>query len=178
MQKPNSFWNYLPMFERHKKNNTVFFETGTHKGESVADALYLGFEHIYSVEILPEFYNYCVDKFKDNPNVHLYLGDSNVKMPEMLEQITAPTLFWLDGHHGLGDPVWKELEFIQQHPIKTHTIIIDDIHILYPNQLDDLKAAILKINPDYKFYMEPQATSQYTTQGQGIENGHLVAYCD
>jgi hypothetical protein len=183
MEKPDSFWDYASLFEKYKKDCTIFFETGTHQGDSVADALYLGYEKIFSVEVAEVYYNMCVEKFKNNDNVYLFLGDSNIRMPEMLTMVDQKALFWLDGHwlaghENTGEPIWKELEFLESQPIKTHTILIDDIDPLFPGRETDLKQAILKINPAYKFVMEPQVKSFKSNQGAGIQNGHLVAYIE
>jgi hypothetical protein len=177
MNRPDSYWDYVTLFEKYKNDCTIFFESGTHHGESVLDALYLGFEKIISVEILPDLYKECSDKFKDNANVHLFFGDSEVQMPEMLKLVDRKSLFWLDGHFGHGVPTWKELEFLESHPIKNHTIIIDDIYSYFDNQVEDLKNAIRKINPDYTFVMEHHVKCLKANSGtDGIKNGHLVAF--
>lgn len=179
MEKPNSYWDYLSLFEKYKKDCSIFFETGTHHGDSVKDALYLGFEKIISIEIEKYLYDICVEKFKNISNVHLFFGDSNTLMPEMLRLVDKKALFWLDGHYGDGLPVWKEIKFLETFVSKNHTIIIDDIHSLYANQVDDLKNSIIKINPNYKFIMEPRVKCLGNpSQSFSTELGHLVAYID
>ena len=177
MEKPDSFWDYASLFNRYKTANTIFFETGTHQGDSVADAIYLGFEKIISVEIEESYYNLCVEKFKNNNNVHLFFGNSNDLMPEMLKLVDNKALFWLDAHHENGSPIWKELEFLETHYIKNHTIIIDDIAPYFAGQYSELTEAIKKINSNYKFVMEPQVGSK-NNQNFGAKNGHLVAYIE
>ena len=59
--------------------------------------------------------------------VHLFLGDSNQKMGEMLQLINEPAIFFLDGHFNNGEPLWGALETIKNHSIKEHTIIVDDV---------------------------------------------------
>ena len=49
------------IFSKYKKNHTVFFETGTHKGESIDVALELNFSKIISVEIDQDYYLNCFD---------------------------------------------------------------------------------------------------------------------
>ena len=179
MEKPNSFWDYLSLFEKYKKDCSIFFETGTHYGDSVKDALYLRFEKIISIEIEKHLHDICVEKFKNNSNVHLFFGDSNILMPEMLTLVDKKALFWLDGHYGDGSPIWKELNFLKNLNLKNHTIIIDDIHSLYANQVEDLKHSIIAINPDYKFVMEPRVKCLGNpSQSFFAELGHLVAYVD
>lgn len=179
MEKPNSYWDYLSLFEKYKKDCSIFFETGTHHGDSVKDALYLGFEKIISIEIEKHLYNICVEKFKNFSNVYLFFGDSNILMPDMLKLVDKKTLFWLDGHYGDGSPTWKEIEFLETLESKNHTIIIDDINTMFFNQVDNLKNAILKVNPNYKFIMEPRVKCLGNpAETYSAELGHLVAYVD
>lgn len=179
MEKHKSYWDYISLFEKYKKDCSIFFESGTHQGESVYDALYLKFEKIISVEIEKHLYNSCVEKFKNFSNVHLFCGDSNILMPEMLKLVDKKTLFWLDGHYGNGSPIWKELEFLETLSSKNHTIIIDDINSLYSDQVEDLKKSILKVNSNYKFVMEPRVKCLGNPSHTDSTNlGHLVAYID
>jgi len=174
-----SWWDYADLFRTYKGTHKIFFETGTHQGDSVRDAIRLGYEKIISVEILPELQSVNQEYFKDYPQVHLYTGDSNQLITEMLTLVDSPALFWLDGHFEHGMPVWAELEAIKNHPIKTHTIIIDDIGLLYPNDQDQLKQKILEINPAYQFVIKNQVRCNYMEQPGAWHNDspwHLVAY--
>jgi len=145
--------NTNQLFKKYKGTHKLLLETGTHKGDGVQNALNNGFEEIISVEILPEYHEACVERFKDNNKVHLFLGDSNEKMEEMLELIKEPSLIFLDGHFNNGDPLWKELEILKSHPIKTHTIIVDDMPNYFGNG-EKVKEKILEINPNYVFTYE------------------------
>jgi hypothetical protein len=119
--------------------NPVFVETGTLRGDAVEFALKVGFKEIYSVEVHKAFYDKCVTRFKDQTNVHLFLGDSIDTLWNMIKDISVPITFWLDGHIyprsgvSVGKkniPIMEELEIIAQHPIKTHTIMIDDRRVM------------------------------------------------
>lgn len=153
--------NTYQLFKKYKNNHNILLETGTHHGDGVSNALKAGFNKIISVEILPELYEECMNKFskeiKEN-KVHLFLGDSNEKIKEMLELIDEPAFFFLDGHFNDGEPLWKELEEIKNHPIKTHTIVVDDIPNYFGNG-EKVKEKILKINPDYVFTCEDSYNS-------------------
>ena len=78
-------------------------------------------------------------RFQNNPRVTLIHGDSGVVLEDALKLVDAPATLWLDGHFSNGDtvkgidytPILRELECIQSHNIKSHTIIIDDIRISY-----------------------------------------------
>jgi hypothetical protein len=164
------------IFSKYKKNHTVFFETGTHKGESIDTALELNFSKIISVEIDQNFYLNCFDKFIkeiSKGKVHLFFGDSNVWMDRMLKLIDESALFWLDGHpDGIsGYPLWEELNQIKNHQIKTNTIIIDDIPI-YFNQ-NEVEQKLLEINPNYSLQYENALNE---SNNDVYENYRIVAY--
>ena len=132
----------------------------------------MGFEEVISIEILPEFYEGCVERFKDNNKIHLFLGDSNERMEEMLELIKEPSLIFLDGHFNNGDPLWKELEILKNHPIKTHTIIVDDMPNYYGNG-EKVKEKLLEINPNYTLVYEDLLNPG---TGKIHRNHNLTAY--
>jgi hypothetical protein len=80
------------------------------------------------------------------------LGDSRVCVKEILKKVDQKACFWLDAHaEGGGVPTMEELDMIKDHPIKDHTIVIDDIPIYFSGSQEELKARILDINPEYKF---------------------------
>lgn len=150
-----------------KYPNRVFIETGSLFGDGIQQALDEGFKCVYSIELLPEYYQQCLERFKDRPEVHIILGDSGKLLGALLSIIDEPVTFWLDGHIGAeSTPLLKELEAIRQHPIKTHTIIVDDmrdwkikINGVNPPMIQE---ALLKINPDYKIVFEDGFTKRIT----------------
>ena len=106
-------------------------ETGTYYGEMV-DAMKRRFDHIYSIEFVPELAARAQKKFSHQPHIRIFCGDSRVVMPEILAQLKQPALFWLDaGYYGWvgkqGDPqrLSAELEMILSHPLE-HVILLDD----------------------------------------------------
>jgi hypothetical protein len=165
--------SYDQLFKKYKGNHKLFFETGTHKGDGVQNALDMGFEEVVSIEILPELYERCVSRFKGKEDkVHLFLGDSNERMEEMLELIKEPSLIFLDGHFDNGNPLWKELEILKNHPIKTHTIIVDDMPNYYGSG-EKVKEKLLEINPNYTLVYEDSFNSG---TGKIHRNHNLTAY--
>lgn len=148
--------------------NRYGVETGTWRSDGVAAFLDAGFAHIRTIDIDPEARTFCANRFWLTKNTHLdircYTGDSAEMLWDMIKDINEPITFFLDGHFQMiegenpGDnpfPLLKELEQIGRHPIRTHVIIIDDWHIFYPDRVgyskQDVKDAVLKINPAYKF---------------------------
>ena len=148
--------------------NPIFIESGSYVGWGIEAALAAGFKKIISIEVNDYFYQICKGKFAANENVDLLFGDSILVLPEVLQGVNERCTFWLDGHY-MSDPhteggimpvpLMVELKIIKQHPIKTHTILIDDIRLLrnheaewadLPYGVKDVEEFILSINPDYK----------------------------
>lgn len=149
-----------------KYPNPIFIETGSLVGDGIQHALDAGFEIVFSIELSRTLYSLCADRFIDYDNVHLILGDSSKELSELLSMIKKPVTFWLDAHDSGGgtargdveSPLMRELEIIGNHHIKTHTILIDDLRCwsVANNGFDIemIRAAILRINGDYKFTFE------------------------
>lgn len=153
------------VFAKHP--NPYFIETGSYQGDGIQRALDAGFSCIYSIELSASLHAHCKNRFAWNPGVHLVLGDSSTVLSLVLDTIDAPATFWLDGHYSSGitargktnTPILKELEAIAQHPIKNHTILIDDVRCCGTADfdfvtLDEIIAAILTINPAYQIHYE------------------------
>jgi hypothetical protein len=150
-----------------KYPNTYFIETGSYCGDGIQMALSTGFQEIYSIELSPEYHERCNKRFAGIPQIHLILGDSASMLPRLLQQIDAPATFWLDGHYSGGDtakgnsnsPILQELDAIAQHPIKNHTILIDDIRQAGTTDFDlvtlgQIAKKIQSINPKYRIFFE------------------------
>lgn len=148
------------LFEKYP--NAVFIETGAGFGSGINEALLSGFKRIYSLELSPTLLEQCRKRFEEVDNVQLLLGDSPVLLKELISTIDEPITFWLDAHYSYGDtalgdcisPLLKELEVIKNHPIKTHTILIDDLRDWNIKQhgfdTEMLIQKCLEINPLYK----------------------------
>jgi hypothetical protein len=106
-------------------------ETGTYYGEMVA-AMKRRFDRIYSIEFAPELAERAQRKFAGEGHIKILCGDSRVVIPEILAQLNAPALFWLDG----GYFMWSgkesdrqrlsaELEMILSHRFP-HIVLLDD----------------------------------------------------
>lgn len=137
--------------------NKWFVETGTNYGAGVELAISCGFKNIITIEIDPEL-SRAVKKRLKKKAIFL-VGDSRDRINDALKLIDAPATFWLDGH-SFGDvPLINELEAIAKHPIKTHTLIIDDVRMFDTGHwgnigTDTVLSKIKEINPDYeiKYY--------------------------
>lgn len=115
-----------------KYNNTILVETGTYKGDMVYAQL-SNFKEIYSIELNIPLWEKAKERFRNNPSVKLLQGDSGKVLHELVPTLSAPALFWLDGHYcgtetskgELECPIFGELKAIFKSPL-THTILVDD----------------------------------------------------
>lgn len=98
---------------------SILVETGTYLGDMVAAAK-RHFTRIYSIELDPELYNQAVRRFARWPHILILPGDSAQVLSDLVNRLTGPTLFWLDGHFSQGitargpidTPIVQELEAI------------------------------------------------------------------
>jgi hypothetical protein len=110
----------------------VLVETGTYYGEMV-DAMKNRFAEIYSVEFDSQLAQRAAKKFSRWPHIHILEGDSQKVVPELLQSLKEPTLFWLDagyygwaGLHGNEKRLTSEIEAVLSHSIPQHVILMDD----------------------------------------------------
>jgi len=76
----------------------VFVETGTFEGDAIEIARPY-FEIVHSIELSPEYFELAKERFRNDPAVHLYLGDSGKMLAELRTKFAGKsTLFWLDAH--------------------------------------------------------------------------------
>lgn len=154
-------------FSPYRNGNKIFVETGTYLGDGVKKALHAGFKEVYSIELDTHLYKECLKKFVGFPHVHLFYGDSSFALRDIIANINEPVTFWLDGHQcppykdgRKNCPLIEELEIIKEHPIKTHTIVIDDMHCCNTELFDglsqqDLIDKVLEINQNYAITFQP-----------------------
>jgi hypothetical protein len=152
-------------FKRHP--NTMFVETGTYLGEGVRAALAAGFPAIRSVELSEKLFTENVQRFATVPQVKLFRGSSEEQLWNMIADVREPITLWLDAHYSGGitakgkelSPILKEIAIIARHPIKTHTILIDDRRQMGTVDFDfvteaQIASAIMAINPNYRITHE------------------------
>lgn len=161
--------NNLLHFADFLQFSTVFIETGSHVGQGIESALKAGFTKIKSVEADPLLYRKCLERFGNYLYVDVYFGLSTDMLPEMLEGVDCPAVFWLDAHaSGEGtfahddvmekrgkselsqdNVLTKEIEIILAHRTD-HIILIDDQYGDNPEN-SRYRKTLLKANPKYHF---------------------------
>lgn len=82
-----------------KYNSKYFIETGTYKGDGTSYAGSFKFDKIFSIEIIKEFHDLNVLRFKNDENIKLLNNNSIDGLKEILsENNIGSTIFWLDAH--------------------------------------------------------------------------------
>jgi hypothetical protein len=131
----------------NKYNSEFLIETGTYRGDAINYALKFKFKKLFSVELLKENYDICVDKFKANDSVIL-INDSSVNgLFKILHNYDiGNTIFWLDAHlpnfydksyssdymkdKEILIPLEEELKtIVNNKDVKNDVFIIDDLRI-------------------------------------------------
>jgi len=111
----------------------TFVETGTNEGDMVA-AIQDCFNSVYSVELDLNLFKRARERFLAKKHIKIFQGDSAKVLPQILKEVSAPCLFWLDAHYSGGvtakgsteTPIHQEIDEILRHPIQGHLILIDD----------------------------------------------------
>lgn len=111
----------------------AFIETGTYLGQMI-EAVKTEFDSVISIELDEQLWLAAKQRFENDPHVQILLGDSTYVLPEVLEELNQPALFWLDGHFSGGvtalgtksTPIVEELNHIFDHRVKDHVVLIDD----------------------------------------------------
>lgn len=121
----------------------TFVETGTLTGDTVNNMV-PHFDKIHSIELSEIYYSHSKQRFYNNKNVNIYLGDSAIFLPIVTAGIDSPTIFFLDGHwsgfntaKGPKDcPLLDELYSIVNN-FKPECLLIIDDHRLFGKKLNE-----------------------------------------
>lgn len=137
-------------------------ETGTYLGDMIARTRHL-FDRLYSIEVDARLHANACARFRDDSAVTVLLGDSAHVLPKILENLTTPTVFWLDGHYSGGEtgkgeldtPIQTEVELILRHPVRGHAILVDDARLFtgagdYPT-MRAFREQLMKLNATYHY---------------------------
>jgi hypothetical protein len=142
--------NYLNLLQDNYTDYPVFVETGTNKGKTIFEMEKL-FEKLFTIELHEGKYNYCKNKYKGN-KINFVLGDSIIKLKELVSNIKNNTIFFLDAHYMTGNsakgikecPIYEEVIHINNIFTPNAIIIIDDCRLfnkkskknMYNEQID------------------------------------------
>ena len=139
----------MPKETNFYKKTESYIETGAFEGYSIQLALDSGFSKIYAIELIEHYYKHCVDRFVNEPKVQMILGDSSLKLKEVL-----------DNNPNMSDstPLITELEMILSRNINGELIYVDDMR-LYENfdqtvNIQTITDLIKKYKPNAKISYE------------------------
>lgn len=159
--------------------NEVFVESGaTAAGQATASAWEIGYKKIYLIDPNPVLINHAKYLFSTyfdlypcyrpipfsnwKPELGLIIGNPATELKNIIKDIRVPITFFLHSYQPNPDEtkvkntILLELKQIQEHPLKAHTIFIDNIDLagtpLFGNiTLDAILAELRAINKDYTF---------------------------
>ena len=140
----------------------ILVETGTYQGEMVHSMSY-AFRRVYSIELSDDLFERARSRFSSQAHIELIHGDSAQMLPSVLNRLTEPALFWLDGHYSGGEtarsaedtPILAELDQILTAAEIGHVIVIDDARCFgadpaYPT-LETLKEFVRARRPSCRY---------------------------
>ena len=167
------------LFKQFKGSHKIFIETGLLDGLGVRAALDAGFEQIFSIEMDAQIVAKRMPEFASSPGVHIICDRSEIALGPLLQRFSEPVLLWLDAHSFWGGtlmpgtnlyPLYQELDIIAAHPVKTHTILIDDVREFgaMGYNYDTIVERLKLINPDYSI-------NRVTSGGDEYLNDVIVA---
>lgn len=160
--------NYYP--------NTVFINTGIGASENFSCAIRAGFPIILLVEknkVLFNHFNDVAQRKTDYHNTKKLLKkydafnlNAAFDLDKIINSYNEPITFLLGStipeygtEYNNDSHILMELHHIKNHPVKTHTILVDYIHHAGTEHfhfvtLDQIQHELLSINPSYKFKFE------------------------
>ena len=112
----------LNVLRRYGYPSGTWVETGTYLGDTTHVLAGLA-QHIYTIEPSAFLAERARERFKSVPKVEVCEGLSEQLLPDILDKISGPVSFWLDGHASGGlthagpqvTPIRDELMTIQAH---------------------------------------------------------------
>jgi hypothetical protein len=112
---------------------TALVETGTYLGDTPW-ALRKTFAEIHTIELSPVLGRLAKERFRRLAHIRVHEGDSATLLPELLNDLKRPTLFWLDGHFSGGittqgetnTPICDEVLAIAKRCAVRFVVLVDD----------------------------------------------------
>ena len=162
---PSIVKQHIVKLYAHEYGTRTLIETGTYWGDMV-DACSREFARIISIELDPDLHERARARFASSRHIEIHRGDSANLLPELIEDLSEASLFWLDGHYSEGatargasmTPIMDELHSICEMPGDGHVILIDDARLFvgeddYPT-VDEVREFVLSRRPHYEFELE------------------------
>jgi hypothetical protein len=83
---------------KDKYNASVFIETGTYLGDSLAHAATFNFKKLISIEIDSNLVAKARNRFKDDNRIEIVEGSSSEVLEGILDSVQENIILWLDAH--------------------------------------------------------------------------------
>lgn len=114
---------------------TEFIETGTYYGGTATRAATY-FENVITIENSKKIYDSVIVKYSHIRNIKFLYGDSRSQLKKVVQDLSKPALFWLDGHWSGGNtygefdecPLIDEISIINASGC-SHFLFIDDARL-------------------------------------------------
>ena len=146
----------MKVLKSHSLLNSTWIETGTYLGDTTSKLAKIA-NRVISIEPQTELSLFSSKRLKRKKNVEVINATSESSIVKVLEGVSGPTCFWLDGHYS-GDvtfqgteisPISIELAAISNYLVDNQVIVfVDDFRLFvnsvatgYPDQFTLLKWA-------------------------------------
>ena len=146
----------------------VAVETGTYRGDTTV-FLARHFRETHTVEVVPALAGLARERFRNQPTIIVWDGDSSDVLRSLLPQLRGAVLFYLDGHDSGGItgkglkacPVREELEIIYASSENRVSVVIDDARLFgtdpdYPT-IDEVREWMKTLRPTASVRVEHDA---------------------
>lgn len=145
---PEAKWHQIVRYADQYEN---VVETGTAQGVTTG-VLAAHFKKVWTIELREEYYNTARVTLKDIKNVKMVKGSSAQKLLDVIKQVNAPAVYYLDGHYsgpGTGQdfniqtpdtPILVEMEALSRSKYN-NVVIIDDARLFKGQEWNDHRFA-------------------------------------
>lgn len=130
----------MKVLKSHSLPNATWIETGTYLGDTTSKLATIA-NKVISIEPQSELSLFASTRLKRKKNVEVINATSEGCIIKVLEGVSGPTCFWLDGHYS-GDvtfqgtevsPISAELSAISSYLAKNKVVVLVDDFRLFVN---------------------------------------------
>jgi predicted O-methyltransferase YrrM len=130
----------IKVLKAHSLPNATWIETGTYLGDTTSKLAKIA-KKVISIEPQAELSEFASSRLKRKKNVEVINATSESCIATVLEGVSGPTCFWLDGHYS-GDvtfqgtdvsPISAELSAITGYLTRNKAVVLIDDFRLFVN---------------------------------------------
>ncbi len=132
----------IKVLKSHSLPSATWIETGTYLGDTTTKLARIA-KKVISIEPQSELSVFASTRLRRKKNVEVINATSESCIVKVLEGVSGPTCFWLDGHYS-GDvtfqsseisPILKELDAISNYLISNRVVVFVDDFRLFVNSV-------------------------------------------